>query len=96
MVGCTSGYVSAIENWNFWYTDEENDSDDGEIKKRLTFKFSHQCGFFFSLDFCFGSPSTDGDVAQMVERSLSMREVRGSIPCISTFLVFLFFLDSLI
>ncbi len=24
-----------------------------------------------------------GDVAQMVERSLSMREVRGSIPCIS-------------
>ena len=25
-----------------------------------------------------------GDVAQMVERSLSMREVRGSIPCIST------------
>ncbi len=26
-----------------------------------------------------------GDVAQMVERSLSMREVRGSIPCISKF-----------
>ncbi|KAK4013372.1 hypothetical protein OUZ56_025844 [Daphnia magna] len=25
-----------------------------------------------------------GDVAQMVERSLSMREVRGSIPCISS------------
>ncbi len=26
-----------------------------------------------------------GDVAQMVERSLSMREVRGSIPRISSF-----------
>ena len=25
-----------------------------------------------------------GDVAQMVERSLCMREVQGSIPCIST------------
>src|SRR5688500_4754178 len=25
-----------------------------------------------------------GDVAQMVERSLSMREARGSIPCICT------------
>jgi hypothetical protein len=25
-----------------------------------------------------------GDVAQMVERSLSMREVQGSIPCFST------------
>ena len=30
-----------------------------------------------SMDIC-------GDVAQMVERSLSMREVRGSIPCISS------------
>ena len=29
-----------------------------------------------------------GDVAQMVERSLSMREVRGSIPRISTFFWF--------
>ena len=28
-----------------------------------------------------------GDVAQMVERSLSMREVRGSIPCISNCLL---------
>ena len=27
-----------------------------------------------------------GGVAQMVERSLSMREVQGSIPCISTHL----------
>ena len=27
-----------------------------------------------------------GGVAQMVERSLSMREVQGSIPCISTLL----------
>jgi hypothetical protein len=27
---------------------------------------------------------SDGGVAQMVERSLSMREVRGSIPCAST------------
>ena len=25
----------------------------------------------------------NGDVAQMVERSLCMREVQGSIPCIS-------------
>ena len=35
-----------------------------------------------------------GDVAQMVERSLSMREVRGSIPRISNFNIFsfLFFL----
>ena len=30
----------------------------------------------------------DGDVAQMVERSLSMREVRGSIPRISKFFFF--------
>ena len=29
----------------------------------------------------------EGGVAQMVERSLSMREVQGSIPCISSFLV---------
>ena len=29
-----------------------------------------------------------GDVAQMVERSLSMREVMGSIPIISIFLYF--------
>jgi hypothetical protein len=34
-----------------------------------------------------------GDVAQMVERSLSMREVRGSIPCISTIDSFYGFLD---
>ncbi len=27
----------------------------------------------------------NGDVAQMVERPLSMREVQGSIPCFSTF-----------
>jgi hypothetical protein len=31
-----------------------------------------------------------GDVAQMVERSLSMREVRGSIPRFSKFLLFTF------
>jgi hypothetical protein len=30
-----------------------------------------------------GFPTVIGDVAQMVERSLSMREVRGSIPRIS-------------
>ena len=29
-----------------------------------------------------------GDIAQMVERSLSMREASGSIPDISTFLFF--------
>ena len=32
-----------------------------------------------------GPYSDNGGVAQMVERSLSMREVQGSIPCISTF-----------
>ena len=31
-----------------------------------------------------------GDVAQMVERSLSMREVRGSIPRISIFICLIF------
>ena len=31
-----------------------------------------------------------GDIAQMVERSLSMREVSGSIPDISIFLFFVF------
>ena len=30
----------------------------------------------------------DGEVAQMAERSLSMREVRGSIPCFSNFCCF--------
>ena len=34
-----------------------------------------------------------GDVAHMVERSLCMREVRGSIPRISTSFVFVFVLD---
>ena len=29
----------------------------------------------------------NGDVAQMVERVLSMHEAQGSIPCFSTFLV---------
>ena len=29
-----------------------------------------------------------GDVAQMVERSLCMREVQGSMPCISTLSLF--------
>ena len=29
-----------------------------------------------------------GDVAQMVERMLSMHEAQGSIPCFSTFFVF--------
>ena len=33
---------------------------------------------------CF-TPLSHGEVAQMAERSLSMREVRGSIPCFSTF-----------
>jgi len=31
-----------------------------------------------------GSAENGGDVAQLVERPLSMREVQGSIPCIST------------
>ena len=31
-----------------------------------------------------------GDVAQMVERVLSMHEAQGSIPCFSTFLSFFF------
>lgn len=30
----------------------------------------------------------DGSVAQMVERSLSMRQVQGSMPCISTLFIF--------
>ena len=34
------------------------------------------------------APEIKGDVAQMVERSLSMREVRGSIPRISTIFIF--------
>jgi hypothetical protein len=37
-----------------------------------------------------------GDVAQMVERSLSMREARGSIPRISSFFIcpqFIFYLS---
>ena len=34
-----------------------------------------------------------GDVAQMVERSLCMREARGSIPRISIMLNFLSFMD---
>ena len=34
--------------------------------------------------------TTDGGLAQMVERSLSMREVPGSIPGFSTFLNFFF------
>ena len=33
----------------------------------------------------FGRCQINGGVAQMVERSLSMREVQGSIPCISSF-----------
>ena len=32
----------------------------------------------------------EGDVAQLVERALSMREVRGSKPCVSTNLFFFF------
>ena len=34
----------------------------------------------------------EGDIAQMVERSLSMREASGSIPDISTFFFFFNFL----
>ena len=34
------------------------------------------------------SNSSIGDIAQMVERSLSMREVSGSIPDISIFTIF--------
>ena len=37
------------------------------------------------LDKYMYAANKNGDVAQMVERSLSMREVRGSIPRISTF-----------
>ena len=35
-----------------------------------------------------------GDVAQMVERSLSMREVRGSIPRISNLYFFLLLIEA--
>ena len=56
--------------------------------------------FFFSLDFFVLTSHErleldqivlDGDVAQMVEHSLSMRGARGSIPRIST--LFSFFSD---
>lgn len=33
----------------------------------------------------------DGDVAQMVERMLSMHEAQGSIPCFSSFFCLMFF-----
>jgi hypothetical protein len=32
-----------------------------------------------------GGVTDQGDVAQMVERMLSMHEAQGSIPCFSTF-----------
>ena len=40
------------------------------------------------LDLCMTKVYRNGDVAQMVERPLSMREVQGSIPCFSTFCPF--------
>ena len=42
--------------------------------------------FFFSFPFPFNVQDEYGDVAQMEERSLCMREVQGSIPCISIYL----------
>ena len=42
--------------------------------------------------FTYESPKAYGDVAQTVERSLCMREVRGSIPRISIFSVLSFLL----
>jgi hypothetical protein len=42
--------------------------------------------YFFKCDYLLTilhKEASEGGVAQMVERSLSMREVRGSIPCTS-------------
>jgi hypothetical protein len=41
--------------------------------------------------FVFTPPLNIGDVAQMVERLLSMQEAQGSIPCFSTIFFFIFF-----
>lgn len=38
----------------------------------------------FIIGYAFSRFKIKGDVAQMVERSLSMREARGSIPRISS------------
>ena len=59
-----------------------------KCQKRL-FKSFHQYQVqhlfkYFHFNLC----CRNGDVAQMVERSLSMREVPGSIPGISTFSFF--------
>ena len=50
----------------------------GSVWSGLCLCVSHHvdCGVMYNMD---------GDVAQMVERPLSMREVQGSIPCFSTF-----------
>ena len=43
----------------------------------------------YSVDDVFVHSYEDGDLAQMVERTLSMREAQGSIPWFSTLFVFL-------
>ena len=50
-----------------------------------------QKGHYVLIIMCFKYINQGGGVAQMVERSLSMREVPGSIPGASrTFLLFMF------
>ena len=56
----------------------------------VPFMFSLQFFFFFSNSFLkklllVYYNLKEGELAQMVERSLSMREVRGSMPRFSTF-----------
>ena len=62
------------------------------LRKPIFFSLKKKKGDFSALflyNKILGS-NRNGDVAQMVERSLSMREVRGSIPRISTPCVLLF------
>ena len=55
------------------------------------------CPIRIEIDIYSNQIEGNGDVAQMVERSLSMREVRGSIPRISNlFLKIVIFFNSVL
>ena len=56
-----------------------------ELQSQKRCKISWIEGFRAAVPAHFDLDVITGDVAQMVERSLSMREVRGSIPRISIF-----------
>ena len=58
------------------------------------FCFSHNQGIKKRMHVMKSQTITDGGVAQMVERTLSMREAQGSIPCYSIFF-FHFFVSQL-